>query len=126
MVGDITSEVTPGSIYTGWLMDSEDVDGQWPLFTRLLMSPIQRAPPYLWVPNCPVKHQYPLSFEKVIAKARDLWVERKRPVNDSAWFEYHLDTDGGLTKEERKRKAEQFAALPLPVYLKCPNCDAIV
>ncbi|RPD71540.1 hypothetical protein L226DRAFT_573753 [Lentinus tigrinus ALCF2SS1-7] len=123
---DITPMVRPQSLYRG--RELQEGGGR-VVFANLLLSPIRRAPADKWVPNGATGYTRPLSFEIVICAARALWESNRIPltaVDDDKWFRKELAPAGVLTREERKRRAAQFVALPIPGYYICPTCGAVV
>ncbi|KAI0737444.1 hypothetical protein C8Q80DRAFT_1125418 [Daedaleopsis nitida] len=117
-------QIQPRALYHGLLLQ-EHHSQRYPLLARLLMSPIQRAPPHMWIPGSARHHLYPLSWETVISAARGLeWPTI--PEKEQKWFMRNLGVPAGVSRQERQRRMEQFSQLSIPAWYRCPGCGWIV
>lgn len=129
----ITMQMMPECIYSE--LHDENARETHPLFSKLLCSPIQRAPPHGWTNHPKDTGDYPFSFEVAILTARKTWLEGQAPVNpeqDQAWM---LSVMGipmedmksyNDTAQEALRRIRQFSCLPIPRYHVCPTCGSII
>ena len=131
----MTAETMPTCMHAD-LVEGEKSVKQHPLFSKLLRSPIQRAPPQVWTGRSGEKGEYPFSCEHAILAARSLWAnmgqEPENPQADHDWMLGNLGYDKEElrmhrdTLEEAERRMWQFSELAIPPYYVCPACNSIV
>ncbi|RPD72318.1 hypothetical protein L226DRAFT_573080, partial [Lentinus tigrinus ALCF2SS1-7] len=130
--GKITKEMRPVALYYG---HSRSFPESHALLAKLLMLPIQRAPPHIWTDEGKaaarpqeLRWQYPFSFEMLICKARTLLGQEPStvvlPSDEHAWLMYNMGhaheaaNDDPTVVKEIERRIKQLFLLPIPAIFQ--------
>ncbi|KAI0665784.1 hypothetical protein C8Q78DRAFT_1082454 [Trametes maxima] len=90
--GSVDENTEPSCIYEA-ITSTNEYKQAYSLLIKLVLSPIQRAPPAVWSGNMEDLGEYPVSFEQAILSARQAWAQGQSLGPDKTLQVRHQPSD---------------------------------